>query len=175
MQAGALLCLSQQKAKQKMLRFQGEEDFAMDACDECNSYVKTLDRNLLSRFSAEIADLMSLPLDIFVQGKGYVRRAPNPIGIRKITTTGITVQSFVREMGRQLSYSSPIYQENLLQKLIDPLHQLYFFFGSSIKPSHLCSVLEKNKGRRGLHHETFRQSRFRVYIDPYHLQPARPP
>lgn len=85
---GCPLCLSQQKAKQKMLRFQGEEDFAMDACDECNSYVKTLDRNLLSRFSAEIADLMSLPLDIFVQGKGYVRRAPNPIGIRKITTSG---------------------------------------------------------------------------------------
>jgi FdhE protein len=85
---GCPLCLSQHNEKQKTLRFQGEEGFTVDACDQCNSYVKTIDRDMLSRFPAEIADLMSLPLDIVVQEKGYARRAPNPIGIRKITTKG---------------------------------------------------------------------------------------
>lgn len=85
---GCPLCLSLRREKKKALRFQGEEGFTIDACGECNSYVKTVDRGILSRFSPEIADLMSLPLDIVVQEKGYARRAPNPIGMRKITMTG---------------------------------------------------------------------------------------
>ncbi len=60
----------------------------MDTCDLCGSYTKTVDGALISRFSPEIADLISLPLDIIVQEKGYVRRSPNPIGMRTITTQG---------------------------------------------------------------------------------------
>jgi formate dehydrogenase maturation protein FdhE len=31
---------------------------------------------------------MSLPLDIVVQEKGFERRSPNPVGMRKISTHG---------------------------------------------------------------------------------------
>ena len=44
--------------------------------------------DLLSHWSPDIADLVSLPLDVMVQQQGYVRRSPNPIGLRKITASG---------------------------------------------------------------------------------------
>jgi formate dehydrogenase maturation protein FdhE len=43
---------------------------------------------MLSRMGPEVADLMSLPLDIVVQEKGFQRRSPNPIGMRKISAHG---------------------------------------------------------------------------------------
>ncbi len=86
--SGCPVCLTVDNAGQKILVFEKEEGFRIDTCDLCHSYVKTVDAGIVARWSAEIADLMSLPLDIIVQEKGYMRRSPNPIGMRKITTQG---------------------------------------------------------------------------------------
>ncbi len=85
---GCPVCLADDSEHQNMLLFEGEEGFAVTACDICRSYVKTVYPGIIAHWSPEIADLMSLPIDILVQKKGFARRAPNPIGMRKITSTG---------------------------------------------------------------------------------------
>jgi FdhE protein len=86
--SGCPICLSQDTTRQGTLAFEGEEGFVIGTCDLCRSYVKTIERRLIPQGSPEIADLMSLPLDIVVQEKGYMRRSPNPIGMKKITMQG---------------------------------------------------------------------------------------
>lgn len=63
---------------------EGEEGFRVATCDECRSYLKVAEGKVLSGMTPDLADLVSLPLDIVAQGKGYARRAPNPIGLRKM-------------------------------------------------------------------------------------------
>jgi FdhE protein len=86
--AGCPVCGALDNERQKILMFEREEGFRINVCDLCRSYVKTVEGGIIARWSAEIADMMSLPLDIVVQEKGYARRSPNPIGMRKITTRG---------------------------------------------------------------------------------------
>jgi FdhE protein len=57
------------------------EGFRINTCDACGSYLKTVDASLLNDLSVDLADLISLPLDIIAQRKGFKRRSPNPIGI----------------------------------------------------------------------------------------------
>lgn len=82
------ICLREDASKQRILAFEKEEGFAVNTCDLCRSYVKTVDEPLIARYSPDIADIVSLPLDIIVQEKGYQRRSPNPLGMRKITMRG---------------------------------------------------------------------------------------
>jgi FdhE protein len=86
--SGCPVCLTEESQYQNILLSEGEEGFAVIACDRCRSYVKTVYPGIIVHWSAEIADFMSLPLDILVQKKGYIRRTPNPIGMRKIISTG---------------------------------------------------------------------------------------
>ncbi len=72
----------------KTLSFKGEDGFAVHTCDGCRSYVKSVDSDLLSRTGPDLADLMSIPLDIVIQQKGYKRRSPNPLGMVKMSTAG---------------------------------------------------------------------------------------
>ena len=53
----------------------------IDVCNNCKSYVKTIDMAKASFRDIEEADLISLPLDIIAQEKGFVRRCPNPVGM----------------------------------------------------------------------------------------------
>jgi FdhE protein len=53
----------------------------IDVCNKCKSYVKTIDVSLASFTDIEEADLISLPLDIIAQERGFVRRSPNPVGM----------------------------------------------------------------------------------------------
>ncbi|HXY53522.1 MAG TPA: formate dehydrogenase accessory protein FdhE [Nitrospirota bacterium] len=85
---GCMICQNSEGPKQNVFVFQGESAFRLNTCDACRSYVKTIDAGMLSRIGPEVADLMSLPLDIVVQEKGFERRSPNPIGMRKISTHG---------------------------------------------------------------------------------------
>ncbi len=61
-----------------------ETGFRIDLCNECGSYVKTVNAGLLESYSPELIDIISIPLDILAQGKGYRRHSPNPIGIMTI-------------------------------------------------------------------------------------------
>jgi len=38
--------------------------------------------------TSDLADLISLPLDIVIQEKGYKRSSPNPIGMVKMSSSG---------------------------------------------------------------------------------------
>jgi FdhE protein len=81
-------CLNTDPGKLNTYTFAGEEGFSVLACDVCKAYVKTVEPDLLSRVSPDLADLLSLPLDIVIQQKGFTRRSPNPLGMVKMTATG---------------------------------------------------------------------------------------
>ena len=85
---GCPVCQVVDASKQNILTFEREEEFKINTCDLCRSYVKTVDAGMILRLTPEPADLVSLPLDIVVQEKGYARRSPNPVGMRKISTRG---------------------------------------------------------------------------------------
>ena len=82
--AGCPLCMNSETAKMKLLTFDGEEGYRIDTCDACGSYIKTVEAEHLNSMTPDVADLLSLPLDIVVQEKGYVRHSPNPIGLLRM-------------------------------------------------------------------------------------------
>ncbi len=86
--AGCPVCLNNDDRKHKRLTFDGEEGFTITTCDHCRSYVKTIDAALLRNATPDVADLMSLPLDLVVQEKGYTRAAPNPLGMLRMSMAG---------------------------------------------------------------------------------------
>ncbi len=57
------------------------EGVRVDACKKCKTYIKSVNAESLFRHSARELDLISLPLDIVAQRKGFIRRSPNPVGI----------------------------------------------------------------------------------------------
>ncbi len=81
-------CLNLEPAKSSILKFAGEEDFSVQTCDECKSYIKIVEPELLSRYGTDLTDLMSLPLDMSIQQKGYKRRSPNPLGMMNMSSSG---------------------------------------------------------------------------------------
>jgi FdhE protein len=80
---GCPICLNDDTSRINIITAEGEDGFRIDTCDACNSYLKTLEIGLLNNFTPDIADLISLPLDIIAQGKGYKRNSPNPLGMMK--------------------------------------------------------------------------------------------
>jgi FdhE protein len=81
---GCPICQTSEVSKLGTLIPEDEEGFRVVTCDSCGSYTKTVEGRLLNTMSPDLADMVSLPLDIVAQGKGYVRHAPNPIGLRKM-------------------------------------------------------------------------------------------
>ncbi len=81
-------CLNADSGNLKTITFKGEEGFSVLVCDSCRSYIKTVDTDLLTRVGPDLADLMSLPLDIVIQQKGFKRRSPNPLGMVKMSAAG---------------------------------------------------------------------------------------
>jgi FdhE protein len=77
-------CGNEDTAKLGTLVPEGEPGFRVATCDGCQTYMKVVEGPLLTAMTPDLADLASLPLDIVAQGKGYMRRAPNPIGLKKI-------------------------------------------------------------------------------------------
>ncbi len=82
---GCPICRTNDVSKLGTLVPEDEEGFRIVTCDSCGSYVKTVEGGRLGALSPDLADILSLPLDIVAQRKGYVRHAPNPIGLRKMT------------------------------------------------------------------------------------------
>jgi FdhE protein len=83
---GCPLCASEDASKITLFTFDEENGFRIDACHQCRSYVKTVvNENIIeNRLTPDLADLVSLPLDVIAQGKGFHRHSPNPIGLTKI-------------------------------------------------------------------------------------------
>ena len=78
-------CQNRDARKVELLEVEQERGFRIELCNECKSYSKTMNESLLSEYTPELLDVMSLPLDILAQGRGYKRLSPNPIGMIKMT------------------------------------------------------------------------------------------
>jgi FdhE protein len=81
---GCLQCGSENVDKLNTLMSDDEPGFRVATCDDCMTYVKVIEDSALQKMTLDLADLASLPLDLVAQGKGYVRQAPNPIGLKKM-------------------------------------------------------------------------------------------
>jgi hypothetical protein len=82
------VCRTGSMSRSTSFTFQGEQGFTFQTCEICKSYRKVVDRVILSRMSPDLADLISLPQDIAIQGKGYKRTSPNPLGMLRMSAKG---------------------------------------------------------------------------------------
>lgn len=61
-----------------------EPGFRVVTCEECHTYVKVMETSILKNMTLDLADMVSLPMDIVAQEKGYTRQVPNPISLKRI-------------------------------------------------------------------------------------------
>jgi FdhE protein len=85
---GCSVCRSKRKDHSPLFSFQGEKGFTFQACDVCKSYRKVVDGELLTTMTPDLADLLSLPMDVAIQDKGYKRSSPNPLGMVRMSAKG---------------------------------------------------------------------------------------
>ncbi len=78
---GCPSCLNEDAETITILYLEGEEGMRVDACERCKNYFKSFDSSMLMHYTADLLDLISLPLDIIIQGKGFQRASPNPLGM----------------------------------------------------------------------------------------------
>lgn len=81
---GCPSCGTNDTSKLNILMPEEEPGFRISTCDDCQSYIKIVEGPILDNMTMDQADLVSLPLDIIAQERGYVRNSPNPIGLKKI-------------------------------------------------------------------------------------------
>jgi FdhE protein len=84
MRIGCPSCLSENPQDINIITLEGEEGMRADLCDKCKSYCKTFESSMIADHSIEYLDILSIPLDIIAQDKGYQRNSPNPVGIIKM-------------------------------------------------------------------------------------------
>ncbi len=80
-------CLNADTERLNIVYLEGEDGFRADTCDVCNLYFKTADSYLLRNLTPDLVDLVSLPLDIIAQDRGYRRLSPNPIGMVRMASS----------------------------------------------------------------------------------------
>jgi FdhE protein len=78
-------CLTDDPRDITVITLDGEEGMRADTCDKCMTYCKTFEGQLTADNSLDDLDILSLPLDIVVQEKGYKRLSPNPVGMMRMT------------------------------------------------------------------------------------------
>jgi FdhE protein len=84
MRIGCPGCLSEDPRDITLMSLEGEEGMRADTCGKCKSYVKTFEGSMTEGNSMDSMDIMSIPLDIIVQEKGFKRLSPNPVGMIKV-------------------------------------------------------------------------------------------
>lgn len=82
---GCPACLTDDARDITIITLEGEEGMRADTCEKCRSYVKNFDGSMMEGISMDLLDIMSIPLDIIVQEKGFKRLAPTPLGMIKLT------------------------------------------------------------------------------------------
>lgn len=74
-------CRDFDASNHRIITVENEEGFRIDTCETCGTYMKTINSEMENLYTIDIADLVSLPLDIIAQGRGYRRKSPNPLGM----------------------------------------------------------------------------------------------
>jgi FdhE protein len=82
---GCPVCFETDTSKIEILSVEGEDGYGIELCESCHSYVKRLEFTPMKDLGVELADLVSLPLDIIAQNSGFNRPSPNPIGLLELT------------------------------------------------------------------------------------------
>lgn len=78
---GCPACLTSDPQDITIITLEGEEGMRADTCEKCKSYYKTFEGSMTADRSIDSLDIISIPLDIVVQEKGFKRHSPNPVGI----------------------------------------------------------------------------------------------
>ncbi len=84
MRIGCPCCLTENPQDITIITLEGEEGMRADTCGKCMSYFKTFEGSMTAEHSIDSLDIMSVPLDIVMQEKGFKRNSPNPVGIIKM-------------------------------------------------------------------------------------------
>lgn len=80
---GCPYCFNKDSSKIEIIL--DDEEIRAEVCLECNTYIKSFRENHYIKYRDPfLIDLISLPLDIVAQKRGYIRRSPNFIGLRVI-------------------------------------------------------------------------------------------
>lgn len=81
---GCPACLNKKGEEIEIITAEQEKGLRLELCLLCKNYIKTFQRTLFNEYSPDLIDIMSLPLDIIAQSKGFTRTSPNPIGMKRI-------------------------------------------------------------------------------------------
>lgn len=81
---GCPACQNRKGEEIEIITAEQEKGLRLELCLICKNYIKTFQRALFSNYTPELIDIMSLPLDIIAQSKGFTRTSPNPIGMRRM-------------------------------------------------------------------------------------------
>lgn len=80
---GCPYCMNRESDKIEILL--DEDEVRAELCGVCRSYIKSMREEHLKKYDdPHLVDVISLPLDVVVQRRGYIRRSPNLIGVREI-------------------------------------------------------------------------------------------
>lgn len=80
---GCPFCFNKDSTKIEILL--DDEEIRAELCLECNTYIKSFKEEHFVKYKDPfLIDLISLPLDIVVQKRGFIRRTPNIIGLKVI-------------------------------------------------------------------------------------------
>lgn len=80
---GCPYCFNKDSSRMEILL--DDEEIRAELCLECNTYIKSFKENHYIEYRDPfLIDIVSLPLDIVVQKRGYIRRSPNILGLRII-------------------------------------------------------------------------------------------
>lgn len=78
-------CGNEDQERMSYFYAEGEDAHRVDSCQRCMSYLKTLDaRKMAIKGDLGFEDLITLPLDIVAQERGFHRMAANPLGMRRV-------------------------------------------------------------------------------------------
>jgi len=62
-----------------------EDEIRVELCKDCKTYIKSFKDEVYQKFKDPyLIDIISLPLDVVAQERGYIRRSPNIIGIQRV-------------------------------------------------------------------------------------------
>lgn len=77
-------CLNKRGEKIDIITIEEERGLRLELCQICKNYNKTYQRALFEEYQPGLVDIISIPLDIIAQSKGFTRSSPNPLGMRRI-------------------------------------------------------------------------------------------
>jgi len=80
---GCSYCLHKNPEKIKILV--DEDEIRVELCELCKTYIKSFKDEVYRKYKdPNLIDILSLPLDVVAQQRGFIRRSPNAIGVREI-------------------------------------------------------------------------------------------